>query len=107
MAFWKLCKNGILMKSKCGDFVDRIDYDNVCRTNNLLRKNLTLNNFNLMVCYILENYNLKPEEKMACNVYFGSLNFFIETLSDKNNTNSDKKEELSSNISKEDINNKS
>lgn len=84
---WKLCKNGNLIKSKSGQFVDRMDYDNLLMNYRSLKKELNLNNFSLKVCHLLDNLNLKAQEKLAVTMYFQGLQFFIESLMNKNENN--------------------
>jgi len=84
MAFWKLCKNGNLIKDGKGKFVDRLNYDEVVRENRFLKKDLTLDRFALMFCYLLKNLNLTSEQELAVNILFNSNVFFLNNLIEEN-----------------------
>jgi hypothetical protein len=80
MAFWKLCKNGNLIKNKSGEFVDRNDYDNLLRENRFLKKELTWENFTRKFNYLLDkDKNLKSEIKFASTIYLQGIQFLVES----------------------------
>jgi len=89
MAFWTLCKNGNLVKSKKGEFVDRIDYDEIVRQNHFLKKDLDLRRWGLLQAYLVDNLNLPAIEQLAVSLYFNGLQFFIGSLANKNQLNYD------------------
>jgi len=73
MAFWKLCNNGKLAKNQNGEFVDRYNYDELLRENRFLKKELTLDNFQLKVAHLMESADLDPNQRLAGNIYFTTL----------------------------------
>jgi hypothetical protein len=93
MAFWKLCKNGNLIKSKNGDFVDRFDYDRILAENRFLKKELTWENFERKFNYLIdEDKELKSEIKLALIIYLSGLKFLSE--SSKEQQKATEKEEI-------------
>ena len=93
MQFWEHYKNGNIGKSSNGKWVRKTDYEDLFRKYNSLKAELTLQNFNLKVAYLIENCDLRAEEKCAANIYLQTLIFFVETLIEKN-----KKEKANQNI---------
>jgi hypothetical protein len=103
MAFWKLCKNGNLNKDKKGEFVDRLDYDNLLRENRNLRKTLTLDNFSLMCAYLIENEELNSSQKLAILLYFNSVQAIIRQMKSDNLIKSELFQEQSKLKDKEEV----
>ena len=81
MSFWKLCKNGRLIKdNKNGTFVEKYNYDELLRENKNLKDNLTKENFNLKINQFIGEQGLSSEKELSVILYFNCGLGFLKAL---------------------------